>query len=69
MQHDIQPDIALRFTPWESRAAYERLKRAAERLRDGAQGNDERLEYQLWVDNADRNLDRINRLIEREHVS
>lgn len=69
MQPDTQPGITLRFTPWESRAAYQRLKRTAEIMRDTATDRDLWLEYQLWVDNADRNLDRINRLIEREHVS
>lgn len=62
----MQPDIEIRFTTWEAIAAYERLKRAAEVLRDNAQTSDDRLEYQLWVDNADRNLTRCERQLAQE---
>jgi hypothetical protein len=63
-----QPAITIRITPWDSKNAYTRLKRAAEILRDNATDSDQRLEYQLWVDNADRNLARVERQLEREQA-
>ncbi len=66
MQHDVQPDIPLRYTTWEAIAAYERLKREATHQRDKAMNADERLEAQIWIDNADRNLARCRRQLAKE---
>ena len=66
MQHDVCPDITIRYTTWEAIAAYERLKKEATHQRDIAQSADDRLEAQIWIDNADRNLARCKRQLAKE---
>lgn len=66
MPHDVAPDIPLRYTTWEAIAAYERLKREATHQRDKAVNADDRLEAQLWIDNADRNLARCRRQLAKD---
>ena len=68
-QHDLaDPLIPVRVTVWESIAAYERLRRAAMHQHATAQNSDDRLEAQIWIDNAERNLARCQRQLERERA-
>lgn len=62
----MQPDITLTFTIYEKVAAYERLLKEARWQVTQAQTSDERLEALIWVDNAERNLARCRRELERQ---
>ena len=62
----MHPDITIRITPWDRVIAYENLKAAAIRQRDMAQTSDDRLEAELWIDNAERNLAHWRKQVERE---
>ena len=65
-QHDLaDPLITIRVTVWESIAAYERLRLAAIHQHAMAQTSVDRLEAQIWIDNAERNLARCQRQLER----
>ena len=65
-QHDLsEPLVPIRITIYESIAAYERLRLAAIYQREIAQTSVDRLEADLWVDNAERNLARCQRQLER----
>ena len=66
-QHDLsEPLVPIRITIYESIAAYERLRLAAIYQHATAQNSDDRLEAQIWIDNAERNLARCQRQLERE---
>jgi len=68
-QHDLSdPLIPIRITVWESIAAYERLRAAAMHQHATAQTPDDRLEALIWIDNAERNLARCQRQLERGMV-
>ena len=67
MQNDLsEPLVTIRITVWESIAAYERLRAAAIHQHATAQTSDDRLEAQIWIDNAERNLARCQRQLERQ---
>ena len=68
-QHDLsEPLIAIRITVWDTIAAYERLRLAAMDQHAMALTPDDRLEAQIWIDNAERNLARCHRQLERERT-
>lgn len=52
----VAPDIEIRITVPEKIAAFERLRREAAWQVEIAETAEDRLEAQLWQDNAERNL-------------
>lgn len=66
MDTTIVPDITLRFTPFEHVAAYARLHREAQWQLQQARTVEERMDAELWIINAERQLLRWQAVVDRQ---
>ena len=63
MQHDI---IEIRMTSYDYLNAHRIALKTAQRLRDEAQTCRDRIIYEVWMINAQRNIDKFEAQIARE---
>ena len=62
----MQPDIEIRMTSYDYLNAHRMALKTAQHLRDDAQSCRDRIVYQIWILNAERNIDRWLAQIEQE---